>query len=167
MKYTDIQVTLSEIPDETTLCINISNCPHRCDGCHSPELQKDVGTPLTIDILDALIKNNKGISCICFMGGDYDFKTINSLTSFIRSNYPDLKTAIYSGAQSINRKINIHNIDYYKIGPYIKELGGLNSLKTNQILYKVTHKSATHCFLDNINYKFIKNEFRDKDKNVE
>lgn len=167
IKYVDAVVTFSEIPDEITLCISISGCQIRCPDCHSKYLWEDVGTPLTIDIVDALIKTNKGISCICFMGGDYDFKTINSFTSFIRSNYPDLKTAIYSGAQSINRKINIHNIDYYKIGPYIKELGGLNSLKTNQILYKVTHKSATHCFLDNINYKFIKNEFRDKDKNVE
>ena len=165
MKYTDTQVTLAEIPDEITLAINISNCPYKCEECHSPELQTDAGEVLTIDILDALIRNNKGISCICFMGGDYDYKTFNSFTSYIRAEYPKLKIAIYSGARSMNRKINVHNLDYYKIGPYIKELGGLNSLKTNQILYKVTHKSDTHCTLDNINYKFIKNGFKDKDKN--
>lgn len=165
MKYTDTQVTLAEIPDEITLAINISNCPYKCEECHSPELQTDVGEYLSTAILDALIKNNKGISCICFMGGDAYPREINFYMSYIRNNYPNLKTAIYSGARSMNRKINVHNLDYYKIGPYIKELGGLNSLKTNQILYKVTHKSDTHCTLDNINYKFIKNEFKDKDKN--
>ena len=38
MKYTDTQVTFSEFPDEIALCINISNCPWHCPGCHSPEL---------------------------------------------------------------------------------------------------------------------------------
>lgn len=165
MKYTDTQVTLSEIPDEIILAINISNCQYRCEGCHSPELQTDIGDYLSTSILDALIKDNKGISCICFMGGDAYPREINFYMSYIKDNYPNLKTALYSGRESLNKKINFHNLDYYKIGPYIKELGGLNSLKTNQILYKITHKSVDHCILENINYKFIKNEFKDKGKN--
>lgn len=31
VKYTDIQVTFREIPDEITLCINISGCPNHCE----------------------------------------------------------------------------------------------------------------------------------------
>ena len=38
LKYVDSQITFREIPDEITLCINISNCPFRCKGCHSKEL---------------------------------------------------------------------------------------------------------------------------------
>ena len=47
IKYKETQVTFSEVPDEISLCINISNCPHRCKGCHSPYLQEDVGYELT------------------------------------------------------------------------------------------------------------------------
>ena len=49
MKYTDTQITFSEFPDEIALCINISNCPFHCPGCHSPELWEDIGTELTYD----------------------------------------------------------------------------------------------------------------------
>ena len=28
MKYTGTEITFAEVPDEITLCINISNCPH-------------------------------------------------------------------------------------------------------------------------------------------
>ena len=38
LKYLNCQVTFAEVPDEISLCINITNCPNRCPGCHSPEL---------------------------------------------------------------------------------------------------------------------------------
>ena len=47
LKYSNYEITFAEIPDEISLCINLTNCPHRCVGCHSPWLQKDNGTPLT------------------------------------------------------------------------------------------------------------------------
>jgi anaerobic ribonucleoside-triphosphate reductase activating protein len=34
----------------------------------------------------------------------------------------------------------LHNFDYIKLGAYIEELGGLDSLKTNQRLYKITNE---------------------------
>lgn len=38
LKFTDTQVTFSEIPDQISLCINLSNCPYHCPACHSKEL---------------------------------------------------------------------------------------------------------------------------------
>lgn len=35
LKYTDTRVTFSEVPDEVTLCINISGCLCHCEWCHS------------------------------------------------------------------------------------------------------------------------------------
>ena len=48
MKYYNYDVVFQEIPDETTLAINISNCPCRCPGCHSKFLWEDVGVELTV-----------------------------------------------------------------------------------------------------------------------
>ena len=59
LKYLNAPVTFAEIPDEITLCINITGCPLQCKGCHSPFLWEDTGEFLTIEMLDYLIcKNN-------------------------------------------------------------------------------------------------------------
>ncbi len=63
LKYVEKQVTFAEIPDEISLCINISNCPIRCKGCHSQHLWKDIGEPLTESSLRLLIEKNIGITC--------------------------------------------------------------------------------------------------------
>ena len=56
LKYVDTLVGFREIPDEISLCINISNCPNNCEGCHSSYLKKDIGTPLTYIELKNLLK---------------------------------------------------------------------------------------------------------------
>ena len=61
MKYTDTMVTFNEVPDEISLCINISGCPNRCPGCHSPELWEDIGTELTKESLKDLIDKMGGV----------------------------------------------------------------------------------------------------------
>lgn len=70
LKYVDTKITFSEIPNEISLCINFSNCPHKCEGCHSLYLGEDIGEELNCSVLQKLIEDNRGISCICFMGGD-------------------------------------------------------------------------------------------------
>ena len=71
LKYVDAVVTFSEIPDEITLCLNISNCPCKCPGCHSKYLWEDIGDKLTkTAIQDLMTSNRGGITCICFMGGE-------------------------------------------------------------------------------------------------
>lgn len=136
LKYVDTKVVFAEIPDEITLAINISECPCHCKGCHSPYLVEDIGTELTFSELRRLIKNNSGISCIAFMGGDSEPERINALASFVTNHY-QLKVAWYSGRQELSKDIELRNFDYIKLGPYIEELGPLSSRTTNQRLYRV------------------------------
>ena len=138
LKYVDTKIVFQEVPDEVTLAINISNCPCHCKGCHSPYLAEDIGTPLNWNaLLYDLIPNNKGITCICFLGGDAEPIRINILGKYIKENFPHLKVAWYSGRQYIPDEILVSYFDYIKIGPYIPELGGLDSENTNQIMYKI------------------------------
>ena len=86
LKYITTAVTFAEIPDEITLCINITGCPNKCPGCHSPFLWEDNGKDLTQHTLEQLIKDNSGVSCVCLMGGDQDPEAINFLGEIIKSN---------------------------------------------------------------------------------
>ena len=141
MKYCETAVTFSEIPDEVTLCINISNCPCHCENCHSAYLAEDIGEELTSEVLDSLIKKNEGITCVAFMGGDAEPATVNNLASYVKEHYPDIKTAWYSGRQDLSKHIEIKNFNAIKLGPYIEELGPLNSKTTNQRFYEVIQVS--------------------------
>ena len=147
MKYTDSQITFREIPDEITLCINISNCPFRCKGCHSKELWEDVGYKLTEKTIDRLLK--KGVTCICFMGGDSDLKELCKLLIYVKINYPNVKTAWYTGRKEVPLfGLPLVILDYIKIGPFIKELGGLDNKNTNQRLYLLDHINYFTFFKD-------------------
>ena len=147
IKYVDILIGFREIPNEITLCINISNCPNNCPGCHSSWLLKDEGTPLTYVELKSLIKNNKGITCICFMGGDREPWEIQRLAKLIKEDY-DIKVGWYSGKDKMWEGINLIYFDYVKIGSYKKEFGPLDNPTTNQILYKVIHTEVSTVIMD-------------------
>lgn len=70
LKYVDYDILFQEIPDEVTLAINLSRCPYRCKGCHSPQLQSDIGEELNEEALLRLLQRyGKSVTCICFMGG--------------------------------------------------------------------------------------------------
>lgn len=137
LKYVDSKVTFSEVPDEITLCINISNCPCHCKNCHSSYLAEDVGERLRYDNLISLIQKNKGITCVAFMGGDTAPLSIDAYASIIKEQFPNLKTAWYSGRQELSKEIDLKNFNFVKLGPYIEDLGPLNSKTTNQRFYKV------------------------------
>lgn len=138
LKYVDTKIVFQEIPDEITLAINISNCPCHCKGCHSPYLAEDIGKELNSHSLKRLIDNNKGITCISFMGGDSNPSDIDALAQWVKIYYP-LKVAWYSGRQELAKEINLKWFDFIKLGPYIEELGPLNSKTTNQRFYKVVN----------------------------
>lgn len=133
MKYLDYAVTFSEFPDEISLCINISNCPFHCSGCHSPELWEDVGEELNEDSLSELIGRNPGISCVGFMGGEPG--AVNDLAKFVTEHWM-LKIGWYTGYSIVPEDINLDNFDYIKIGPYIESKGPINNPNTNQRMYK-------------------------------
>lgn len=141
LKYVESKVTFAEVPDEISLCINISNCPYRCPNCHSAYLQEDVGEELTTKKLQELISKNKGITCVCFMGGDSDLDTLGQriLECKLRSDFP-YKTAWYTGASEIPKNCNLlENLDYIKVGPYREKYGPLRSVSTNQRFYRIDH----------------------------
>ena len=138
LKYVNYGVVFQEIPGETTLSINISGCPCKCHGCHSKYLWDDIGEQLdAYSLYDLLDKYGDNVTCVCFMGGDGDPELVSTLASLIRYKKPKLKIGWYSGMERISRRIYIRNFDYIKVGPYIKELGGLKSITTNQRLYKI------------------------------
>ena len=142
VKYTDTAVTFEEVPDEISVCINISNCPNNCEGCHSSYLKEDIGDPLNEDAIDKIIDTTHGITCICFMGGDREPEEINRLANYIR-NKSNLKICWYSGKQDLADQIDLKNFDYIKLGPYIPEKGPLNTKTTNQKLFAIQNNTMT------------------------
>jgi anaerobic ribonucleoside-triphosphate reductase activating protein len=153
LKYVDTLVSFQEIPDEISLCINISNCPNNCPGCHSAYLKDDIGTPLTYIELMRILKDIRGITCVCFMGGDKEPWEIQRLAQFVKEK--GLKVAWYSGKQELHEDIRLANFDYVKLGPYIEELGPLTSRTTNQVMYKIDHL-ADKLFVVDITSRFWK-----------
>lgn len=154
LKYTEIQVGFSEVPKEITLCINISNCPIHCKGCHSPHLWNDVGEELKPVVLSDLIAKNNGITCVAFMGGDSDVNGIVELARWVKNN-TELKTCWYSGKECLGIDNNLEFFDYVKKGAYKEELGGLDNPNTNQRFYKVVEDKSTHQYLlEDLTYKF-------------
>ena len=128
LKYTDILVTFSEVPDEIALCINISNCPYHCPECHSKELWQDIGQRLTAGTLVDLMTTNPEVTCICFMGGDSDLEELYNLFKFIPMLFKNVKIAWYTGREDIPK--DLPPIDYIKIGPYKSECGPLHTPKS-------------------------------------
>ena len=151
IKYVNTEVVFQEIPDETTLAINLSGCPCHCPGCHSSYLWDDIGEPLTAEALEALIQANDGmVTCVSLMGGDADPDAVDRLALWLRNHHPDIKTAWYSGRIRLARCIDKNHFDYIKLGPYIRHLGALKDKTTNQRLYK---RVAEDRFED-ITYRF-------------
>lgn len=133
----DTSVVFLEIPDQISLAINISGCPHRCPGCHSPYLREDIGECLTIPSINGIINTHKGITCVLFMGGDSDKQYLMTLSSYVRSK--GLLTGWYSGEDNLDISLYKNYFDYIKVGSYKRELGPLNSPNTNQRLYKINN----------------------------
>lgn len=137
LKYVDAKVVFQEVPDEITLAINISNCPCHCINCHSSYLAEDIGEPLDLQHLTNLIDSNKGITCVCIMGGDANPSEVDDIAQDIKEYYHNLKVGWYSGRQELSKDIELSNFDFIKLGPYKEEFGPLNSRTTNQRFYKV------------------------------
>ena len=160
LKYSEAQVTCLEIPEQVSLCINLTGCQIHCEGCHSPHLWEDIGTPLTKEELNALIEKNEGITAVCLMGGDSNVAELWAVAKYLREN-TSLKIGWYSGKKFL-KDTPLEYFDYIKTGPYNKDLGGLDSVTTNQRFYEVHTKylidseTVLYRYLEDVTYKFQK-----------
>ena len=146
LRYANTQVVFTEVPNEISLAINITGCTIHCKGWSNK------GKELTKDELLNLIENNKGITTVLFMGGDNFIKQLTERARSIKYHYPNLKVAWYSGRDDLedsrgSRRCSrikelMTYLDYVKVGPYIKKLGGLDSPNTNQRFYKIDRVPA-------------------------
>lgn len=138
LKFYNYDIVFQEIPDETTMAVNITNCPNHCPDCHSRHLWKDIGTPLDAQTLTEIVSPYRdAITCFCFMGGDGDLKALNEDARLIRQLYPGLKIGWYSGKEAIPNEIDLKNFDFIKTGRYDSAYGPLKKKTTNQRLYRI------------------------------
>jgi anaerobic ribonucleoside-triphosphate reductase activating protein len=157
-RYTSYEMVFIDVPGKAMIAIYITECPHKCPGCHSPELWKRKGKMLNEAVIDKIYdKYRKGIDGILFMGDSRNRNNILELAKYIRSKYSFYKIGWYSGFESLPfgwGQSRISNFDYIKLGPYKQELGALNSKTTNQKFYKLQKNESgkiemidrTHCF---------------------
>ena len=151
LKYANYYIGYQEVPNEVTLCINISGCPHHCEGCHSRYLWEYEGNYISNDIESLQGKYKGMITCICFMVGDQNLEELTEL--LFKSKYIyGLKTCVYSGDNDVHIFNNtLQYLDYLKVGMFDLKLGGLDKQSTNQKFYKVNK-----CNLEDITNTFWK-----------
>lgn len=138
IRYHNFDIVFAEIPDETTLAINLTGCPNRCPGCHSPHLCSDSGRVLDERELAALLRlYGRSVTCVCFMGGDADPGGVARLAEFVRREWPRLRVGWYSGRAQLPEAFRPAAFDYVKLGPWIAARGPLTSPTTNQRLYRI------------------------------
>lgn len=143
LRFHNFDIVFAEFPDETTLAINLTGCPNRCAGCHSPHLQRDEGEPLDEAALGALLaRYGRAVTCIGFMGGDAQPAEVARLAGWVRQQHPGLRTGWYSGRSEVPAEADATAFDYIKLGPWIAAQGPLSAPTTNQRLYRI-HSDGT------------------------
>lgn len=137
MNYLSRQILFREIPHEISLSYLITGCPLRCSGCHSTDSwNPQAGQPLSPERLQAdLAKYSKWITCVLFMGGEWQAAELGALLQIVRE--AGIKTALYSGLEEVDPEIK-RKLNFLKTGPYRAALGGLDSARTNQKLIEVS-----------------------------
>lgn len=150
VKFLGPDIVFREIPNETSLAFDITNCQNCCVGCHSDFLRKDIGEPLTENLLSSFIRDYGGmITCVLFLGEGNDSDGLVRLAKVVRA--ANLKSALYSGRVEVEDQI-YSSFDYVKVGPYVAERGPLDASSTNQVLYRMTGGER-----EDITYLFWKN----------
>ena len=164
IRYTDTAIGFREVPGEISLLINISNCPHKCEGCHTPYLQQDTGNELTKEVFVGLLnKHLREITCVCFLGEGNDLDALNELINIC--NDKSLLTCLYTGCTKMVAAKNIipklYYLNFIKTGPYIAEKGGLDKETTNQEFFEIRWQGDTNgeewYILEDLTHLFWKN----------
>ena len=151
LRFVHEDVVWQEVPHEVSLAYTIAGCPLRCPGCHSRQLQQDIGAELSCEVLMSLINRYKDdITCVCFMGGDASPDDVCRLATVVKRDC-GLKTGWYSGNSHLYDDKCKAVFDFIKLGDYRQALGGLDKPTTNQRLYRIEAET-----LHDITYKFLR-----------
>lgn len=136
MKVERWDVVHQDLPLFISLAFYVKGCQLKCEGCHSPELwHLKGGIELTLYLLDSLLTKYEGmIDAVIFYGGEWD-KALPTYLKHIQSK--KLKTCLFTGESDVSLDIKA-SLDYLKVGKYVKALGGLDSLNTNQQLIEMS-----------------------------
>lgn len=150
IKYTDYQITFAEVPDEVSLTFSISNCPGRCEGCHSPELREDIGRDLLSDLPEIIDKYKGMATCVTLLGEGNDLSALRKALDMIHES--GLKSCVYYGRDGYSNDMPYSN--YIKIGHYDYKRGGLSDPNTNQKFFKASINEKGTLRLEPLTYKF-------------
>lgn len=131
-------ITFIEVPDEVSLSFFVSGCPNNCKNCSWKDLGIEPYKLTELKYLELLNKYKNSITCVTFLGGEWNYNLRTLLGLAKKSN---LKTCLYTGLSytkfRINHKKLLPFLDYLKVGGYIEEKGNLDSPTTNQSLIKL------------------------------
>lgn len=136
MRFSNYSIVLQEVPGEISISFSITGCKLTCKGCHSPFLWKEgSGNELTTErFIDILSKYDGLATCVLFMGGEWHEEELIEFLKIAKNM--NLKTCLYTGLEDVPTSIK-KQLTFLKVGPWISELGGLNSLTTNQRFIEV------------------------------
>lgn len=130
----DVHIGFLEVPTEISLIISIPGCGRMCEGCHSPWLRDpEEGEELTIQKMkNMMIRTGDYITNVVFFGGEQYPDQFLTMLKFVKAH--DKKVSLFTAEKDVQPGIKKY-LNYLKTGEYIQELGGLNSVNTNQRLW--------------------------------
>ncbi len=131
MRYCSEQIAFQEVPGEVSLAYTITGCPVGCKGCHSVDSwPAHSGVELTPEYFAERLRQYRGlITCVLFLGGEWYPEQLLHLLKLAREQ--GLETCLYTGYEQVLPALR-EQLTYLKTGPWIAELGGLDSPNTNQ-----------------------------------
>ncbi len=117
-------------------------CSARCEGCHNPELL-DFSTECTLTIadakksIDAFADRNETVS---FLGGE-PLEADEFIELLLYAKAKGLTTILWTGRTKVP-KIVLENLDYIKVGRYVKKKHGNFKYygSSNQRFYQIINK---------------------------
>lgn len=138
--YTETGLSHAEVPGEAALCIYLSGCTFHCKNCHYPALQRpNYGTPLNEHYWDLIALYQHQATCVCFLGEgagtNAEREEFKEYVTYAKRH--GLKACLYSGRDTTIEPW-MHLFDYIKLGSYQEAFGPLDSIRTNQKMYRKT-----------------------------
>ena len=143
---------MREVPGESSICIYISGCCHNCANCHYPLLkEKDYGDKLIDFYRDIIALYRRQATCVCFLGeganGEIEHHEFRIAVDY--AHQQALKACLYSG-RDVDIEAWMTMFDYVKLGSYRADKGGLESIFTNQVMWRKNSEGVfeniTHIF---------------------